>query len=296
VLTATANGVSSYNWSTGSTQNPLTVSPTITTTYSVTGNSSCPGQGVVTVTVNSLPTININSATICANTSVTLAASGTASTYTWNTGATQNTVNVSPSTTTSYTVTGANAFGCVSTQTAMVNVNSPLAGFSGMAGSTEIIGTTLNLQNTSAGASSFAWETCQGTVSTASVISVPLVELGACCVKIYAFSGACIDSTEKCVTVVPVTRLIIPNVFTPNGDGRNDIFTLDAVGIGEISISIFDRWGLKMFETNGNGNIIWDGKNKGGALVTDGTYFFMLKATGLDGEIYDEKGTINVFK
>jgi gliding motility-associated-like protein len=296
VLTATANGVSSYNWNTSSNQNPLTVSPSVTTTYSVTDNSSCPGQGFITITVNPIPSVSVNSATICANQTTTLIASGTATSYTWNTGALQNTITVSPSSSSIYTVAGSNAFGCVKSQTASVFVNNPVASFSGMPNGTETIETILTLQNTSTGASSFAWETCLGAISTAFVIQLPLVDIGVCCVKLYAFDGVCVDSTEKCVNVVPKARLIVPNVFTPNGDGKNDIFTLDAAGIGEITALIYDRWGLKMFETTTTGNIKWDGKTKNGAMVTDGTYFYMIKATGIDGEVYDLKGTVNVFQ
>jgi gliding motility-associated-like protein len=165
-----------------------------------------------------------------------------------------------------------------------------------MPNGTETIETILTLQNTSTGASSIAWETCLGATSTASVIQLPLVDIGICCVKLYAFEGLCVDSTEKCVNVVPKARLVVPNVFTPNGDNVNDVFTLDATGIGSISALIYDRWGLKMFETTDTGNIKWDGKTKSGALVSDGTYFYIIKATGLDGENYDLKGTVDVFK
>ena len=88
----------------------------------------------------------------------------------------------------------------------------------------------------------------------------------------------------------------MPNVFTPNGDGRNDVFTFHAINMGEINLTIFDRWGLKMFEGTDTGNIKWDGKNRGGHTVTDGTYFYIIKASGLDDAKYDLKGTVNVFQ
>jgi gliding motility-associated-like protein len=300
VLTATANGVTSYSWNTGSTQNPLTVSPSGTTSYTVTGNSLCPGQGIITITVNQLPSVSINSALICAGQTATLSAGGTASSYTWTAGNGSSlphtsTVVVSPSSTTSYTLTGSNAAGCLASNTTTVSVSDPHASFSGMPNATETIETVLNLQNTSTGASNVAWLTCYG-ISTSSAVTLPLNDEGTCCVTLYAYEGSCVDSVTQCVNVVPKARLIVPNVFTPNGDGRNDNFTLDAVGIGDITIAIFDRWGLKMFETSTTGNIKWDGKTKNGALVTDGTYFYMLKATGLDGGSYDLKGTINVFQ
>lgn len=301
VLTATANGVTSYSWNTGSTQNPLTVSPSGTTSYTVTDNSSCPGQGFITITVNQLPSVSINSSLICAGQTATLNAGGTATSYTWTAGdgaslPHTSTVGVSPSSTTSYTLTGSNAAGCSSSNTTTVTVNAPHASFSGMPNATETIETVLNLQNTSTGASNVAWLTCYGSISTFSTVSFPLNDEGTCCVTLYAYEGSCVDSVTQCVNVVPKARLIVPNVFTPNGDGRNDNFTLDAIGIGDITISIFDRWGLKMFETSTTGNIKWDGKTKNGAAVPDGTYFYMLKATGLDGESYDLKGTVNVFQ
>lgn len=301
VITANANGVTSYTWNTGSSQNPLTVSPSGTTSYTVTDNTSCPGQGTITITVVQPPSVSINPSLICAGQTATLNAGGTATSYTWTAGngvtlPNTSTVAVSPSSTTSYTLTGSNAAGCLASSTTTVTVSDPHASFSGMPNATETIETVLNLENTSTGASNVAWLTCYGSISTFSAISFPLNDEGTCCVTLYAYDGACIDSVTQCVNVVPKARLIVPNVFTPNGDGRNDNFTLDAIGIGDITIAIFDRWGLKMFETSTTGNIKWDGKTKNGAQVPDGTYFYMLKATGLDGEAYDMKGTINVFQ
>jgi flagellar hook assembly protein FlgD len=66
--------------------------------------------------------------------------------------------------------------------------------------------------------------------------------------------------------------------------------------MGEITFTVFDRWGLKIHETTAPGNIKWDGKNKGGATVSDGTYFYIIKAAGLDDVKYDLQGTINVFQ
>ncbi len=77
---------------------------------------------------------------------------------------------------------------------------------------------------------------------------------------------------------------------------KNDVFTFNAINMGDITLTVFDRWGLKMFETTASGNIKWDGKNKSGNTVNDGTYFYIIKATGLDGVQYDKQGTINVFQ
>lgn len=123
--TLTATGGTTYAWSTGSTTNPLVISPTGTTSYTVTGTSgACTGTAVATVTVNTSPVTTVNSPTICAGATAALTAGG-ATTYTWSTGATSTgvtTADASPVTTTSYTVTGTTA-GCTSTAVSTVTVN-----------------------------------------------------------------------------------------------------------------------------------------------------------------------------
>ena len=120
--TLTANGnVTTYNWVAGPTTATNVVTPTVTVTYSVSGtNLGCPSNlAVFTVTVNSLPTINAttNNSLICSlpiQQTATLIATG-ANTYTWSTGANGSSIAVSPSVTTTYTVTGTNVNGCQNT-------------------------------------------------------------------------------------------------------------------------------------------------------------------------------------
>src|SRR4029078_1864256 len=103
--TLTARGATSYQWSTGQTTASITVSPSSTTTYSVTGTnaSGCSGVASVTVSVNALPnvTASASSASICPGGSSTLTASG-ATSYQWSTGATTASITVSPSSATTY--------------------------------------------------------------------------------------------------------------------------------------------------------------------------------------------------
>jgi hypothetical protein len=111
-FTITPSGASTYTYSGGS----AVVSPTATAAYTVTGTNTvgCNGSAVSNVTVNANPTVNAVSTEtnfICVGSSATLTASG-ASSYVWNTTATTAVIAVSPTTTTSYTVTGTNAAGC----------------------------------------------------------------------------------------------------------------------------------------------------------------------------------------
>lgn len=122
-----ASGAASYTWNTGATGALLTVSPTSSTVYTVTGTSAdlCVNTATADITVTPAPAISVSSASACAGSTALLTASGV-TTYTWNTGANGPGLSVSPASTTVYTVSG-NLAGCsvVASQTAIVTV-SPL--------------------------------------------------------------------------------------------------------------------------------------------------------------------------
>ena len=102
------------------------VSPTINTTYTVTGTNSltgCSSNGIISLSVNPSPTISITgNQTICAGEYVNLNASG-ANTYTWNNSWVANNISVTPSTSTVFYVMGANSNGCVGTASAQIIVS-----------------------------------------------------------------------------------------------------------------------------------------------------------------------------
>ena len=121
-----ATGATSYNWNPGNLSGtPVSVTPTSTTTYTVTGIlAGCTGTGTVTVTVNPIPIIAATAtpATICAGQASNISATG-ATSYNWNPGNLSGTpVSVTPTSTTTYTVTGTLA-GCTGTGTVTVTVN-----------------------------------------------------------------------------------------------------------------------------------------------------------------------------
>lgn len=126
----TAGGASTYTWSAGATStgiNTANASPAVTTSYTVTGTSvnGCIGTAVSTVTVSSSLAITVNSPTICAGDTASLTAGG-GTTYTWSAGATStgvNTAEASPSSTTTYTVTGTTS-GCTGSSVSTVTVTS----------------------------------------------------------------------------------------------------------------------------------------------------------------------------
>lgn len=79
----------------------------------------------------------------------------------------------------------------------------------------------------------------------------------------------CLSNSTPCVDI---HAFEMPNIFTPNDDGRNDIFSAIAVPeVEEMMMTIFDRWGMIVFE--GDVKLGWDG-NSNGRPCSDGSYFW----------------------
>jgi gliding motility-associated-like protein len=104
------------------------------------------------------------------------------------------------------------------------------------------------------------------------------------------------------VCVIPESRIYLPSAFSPNGDGINDVFKPSAIFIYNQSaeslynyqMEIFDRWGNKQFES-ANLHEGWDGVANG-RKAPAGVYLYKVKAVGLDGEIFDFKGTLHLIR
>ena len=84
-----------------------------------------------------------------------------------------------------------------------------------------------------------------------------------------------------------------PNIFTPNSDGINDELIFKNKNILDWNLTIFDRWGLKIFETNDPNNN-WDGHTTSGESNSDGVYYYLLNAKGKDDKLYRNKGFIQL--
>lgn len=229
--TLTASGANTYSWSTGATIDSVTVSPTSTASYTVTGISAlgCVGTGIGTVVVNPLPVVTIssnadlasNSATICKGQAATLTASG-ADSYSWSTGAIIDSITVNPDTTTSYTVTGS-TLGCVGSAIASVTVN-PLPVVT-VSAATVCAGQTATV--TASGASAYFWSTGS---SSNSISDNPLATTS------YTVTGStlgCLGTALATITVNPLP--VVTTNYTTVCQGQTA--TLTAGGASSYSWS-----------------------------------------------------------
>ena len=154
-VTLNGSGATTYTWDNAVTNGVAFVPPVGTTVYTVTGTNgnNCTNTDQVSVIVNPLPVVNAGAdIAVCAGTSVTLTGAG-AATYTWDNGVTNGTAFV-PSTTTTYTVTGTSAAGCVSTDQVTVTVN-PIPNV--FAGNDITLCENQTLTLTGSGAATYTW-------------------------------------------------------------------------------------------------------------------------------------------
>lgn len=105
----------------------------------------------------------------------------------------------------------------------------------------------------------------------------------------------CTDTASVKVVVFKGSDIYVPNAFTPNNDGLNDVLKPYFIGIKSLDFfSIYDRWGKKVFSTN-EMNKGWDGYSNGKISETS-TYVWVLKATDVVGRVYNLKGSFTLIK
>jgi gliding motility-associated-like protein len=307
--TLTATGATNVTWNTTETTASIFTSPAFTTTYSVVGNNGgCSSTQSTTVTVTPSPTITasvaslIGCAPFCTTFNDVVSSSATGITYNFGDGSSANINNPNHCYLTggSYTVTATatnSVLGCSSTFTLpVITVDAQvIADFNITPGNTITVGTLANFNNTSTNASTYLWSlSCDGTSLTTQNFSATFVDTGSCCIYLIAESNlGCSDTVRKCIEIVKEAIVVIPNVFTPNGDTKNDVFKINSTGLKSLHCVIFDRWGLKMYEWDGV-NGFWDGSAQSGK-APDGTYFYILDYTDLLDNTTTEKGYLNLF-
>lgn len=307
--TLTANGATNYTWSTTETTSSINVTPVSTANYTVVGtNGGCNTSTITSVNVSPSPTVTASASnttgcpTLCVN--FTESITPTSSTFTYNFGDGSNSNSNNPthcynnSGNYSVIITAADAtLGCSSSYTlpTIINVvNNPIADFSVQGGNIVFVNNSVQLINSSSNATNYVWDLCNGNTSTLTDVTTAYADTGACCITLLAANGTCTNTVTKCIEIINDITINIPNVFTPNSDDKNDIFKITGNGIKDLQCTIYDRWGLKLFEWNGiNGG--WDGSVKTG-VAPSGTYYYIINYTDLKEKSTTEKGFLNLFR
>ena len=107
----------------------------------------------------------------------------------------------------------------------------------------------------------------------------------------------CTSSDSIIIIMNPDIVPIIPNVFTPNGDGNNDNFELIVDSFSSYTFTVMNRWGNTVFEKDRDPSsplFLWDAKTNGGEKCKDGVYFYRLKGLLKGGTEFDKTGYITL--
>ena len=103
--------------------------------------------------------------------------------------------------------------------------------------------------------------------------------------------GGCVDKEIYYINAKFPNDFYVPNAFTPNNDGENDVFGILGIGIEKLQILIFDSWGEVVFVIQ-NPNQTWDGKMNSGEILPDGLYVYKLVAYDTEGNPFYKNGTL----
>ncbi|MBK8227108.1 MAG: gliding motility-associated C-terminal domain-containing protein [Flavobacteriales bacterium] len=286
-----------------------TVAPAVSGTYHirVSNGSICTARDSVQVTI-SLGAIAVSGEQgICAGDTAVLTVSGAdpGSSIAWSPA--EDIINgqgtasalVAPVEATTYGVSVSSPLGCSWSGTVTVNV-SPLFGNTVTATADQTLvlpGTTVQLLATPSAGVTYSWQPA-GAVSDPAIANPTAVIQQTTTFTATVSDGTCTRSIPVTVRVYELRceepDIFVPNTFTPNGDGANDVLFVRGRHIERMEFKVFDRWGEKVFEST-DPSFGWNGEYKG-KLVDPAVFVYHLKVWCIDGQEYFTKGNVTVVR
>ncbi|HEX2607077.1 MAG TPA: PKD domain-containing protein, partial [Flavisolibacter sp.] len=309
-----ATGAATYSWkenaSLSCTECPAPLAaPVLETTYIVKGYSAygCIQEDSVTIAVHQPFTLRMGAGdTICAGEKVVLQASG-ADLYSWTPAnsvldPSKSLTSAVPTVSTLYTVIAKDQYQCFSDSATVYIKVWPLPKVDAGADITLPVGESIQLKPTySADVASYKWN--QAPTMNCTTCPDPVVKPKQ--TTTYGIQvkneGGCLAKDEVTVFVICNNgNLFIPNTFSPNKDGSNDVFYPSGKGINRIkSLRVFNRWGEVVFERNdfspNDPALGWDGKFKGMELAPD-VYVYTCDVLCQNNEILTFKGDVTLLR
>ena len=308
-LILTADGGDTYKWfpSTGLSNDAISspiAAPLVTTTYQlqIADDLGCQNSSSVTSTVVKPTHLNPgNDTTVCEGNTVQLQASGK-STYTWiNITAGLNDTSIpnpvaNPPGTTVYTVSGTNENNCFPEAAEITVQVLPLPMVNAGMDTTLQAGAAFHL-NGSGSNDIVQWNWTPDKYLDCSDCAAPVckpLENMLYTLTAKSENGCYASSQVKIKMECDAAKISIPNAFTPNRDGKNDLFIIHGISFVK-HMTIFDRWGNRVFEKN-NFNpadpvSCWNGQFNGMDVVS-GTYVYFIEMQCPSGEPFSRKGSV----
>lgn len=216
--------------------------------------------------------------------------------YAWNNGENAESISITQTIDKTYTITVTDECGTTAYAQTQVTISEPTAAFEHVF----FDANNVAFENYSENAAYYFWEFGDGDTSTA---EDPLKKYNVS--KTYNVlltvqdSFGCSNSIYK--EVVPPLNVFIPTAFTPNGDDLNEYFEVYGEGFRsginnskKFRMVIYDRWGMKVFETT-NPSFKWDGTFNGKKLAA-GTYMYMVTVEGAEQQKIEMDGVVTIIR
>jgi len=302
-VTGGAGGYS-WSWSNGSSQQDISIQTMETNQYDLTVTDMC-GASVsnsilVTILLPVITAQPYGATSICPGESAeigVLVSNGTGVyDYNWSTGETTSEIVVEPTSSTIYyvSITDSCAAHYEIVENVAINVDRPIAEFT-LGEANIVIKKPINFINQSEGATSYYWEFGNGEFSTEVNPMTTYYNDGEVTVMLVAENQAgCLDTVYHTYYVQPEMIFFVPNAFTPDGDGKNDYFFGEGVGVKDYEMRIFNRWGEMIYHSVGKRDT-WDGRVNG-IMSPNGVYVWKIMLIGYDGTEYQKTGHVSLIR
>ena len=305
----TNNNIISWNWTLNpgvpfNGQNPtyLYNAPgTYPISLAVTTNRGCTNDTTLSTTINPNPELDFSSpnpdgctewcADVVNNSTIV---SGSLDSFIWENSDGQSSIDINPqfcfinnsliNESHDLQLTAISNFGCSTTENIadfFTIYPTPLANFEPSTYLTDIYRTEIDFTNTSLIAQTYEWNIANLETSTETDVTYTFSDLDSgtyeICLDVISMYG-CVHDTCKTIFIQGYSNLYVPNAFTPDNDGKNDVFAPSVYGLDdtEYQFMIFDRWGALIYQTD-NLYGSWDGTYLSEPCVQD-VYVWKLKA------------------
>ena len=228
--------------------------------------------------------------TVCSGNSVVLSATSTNGLIQWLGFSVGNTISIFPTVTTTYTAVATTLNGCTDTAHTTITVSD--FDIQLFANPNPVISGINSFLNTSSNTSYqvIAWKPVNIFPNQVSRFQSLIIDSSLLITVIARSNSGCIDSASTTIVIDPLNDVFVPTAFTPNGDGKNDVFRVLGGKIEKLDFKIFNRWGQLIFATDERTKG-WDGNFVGRPQLA-GNYTYVLRAVLQNGIVINKKGTV----
>jgi hypothetical protein len=302
-------GQGTYLWSTGEISPAITINQTGIYTLTITTNNGCISSSSYGINVHPNPKVNYTyfQQISCESIGIQIVNSSTfdqGSVFAWTFGDGSTGNGASPSY--AYSDTGTymttclitSPWGCKGSDSLIVHLDTPPlpeAAFVKSNAVVSIFNSEVQFLNKSTNATHYKWSFGDDKSSTDANPFHKYDRVGTQIVKLTAYNDAnCYDEYEETIEVV---QFFVPNGFTPNNDGKNDVFFdgTPAINVNSYSMKVINRLGGVIYESDSYYQP-WDGNMPDGKPAQEGVYAYVIHILSENNKVYDFKGTFSLIR